>query len=330
LFLKNGSFSSGNFVFYSVPILLIAFAIKTGLGYGFVVVVQLILNGVSAFCFFKLIRRFTGSEKAAFLYTIFFLGMVYYQLYNTCLYSESLFFSLSIIYTYLLFNTGRYQLKTWAGILAVLCLLYLTRPVGIFFIPATFVYFIFRFFRKKALSILVFAFLAFLAAFYFMLNYSLGSGGELNFLLPYQKEQIICGVSTINDTHSLNVPGENNSISSLVYIVTQHWELFSRLAAKRLVTFFRVTRPYYSLSHNFFLCLYFYPLYLFILAGIVKMTRRHLAEFLFMMIIVSLTTITVILSCDEWHNRFILAILPFLFLLSSGIFQNKVEKQNLE
>jgi hypothetical protein len=323
LFLETGRFSSGNFLFYSVPILLIAFAVKTGMGYGLVVAIQLILNGISVYCFYKLVRKLTRSEKLAFIYTIAFLGMIYYQLYNFYLYSESLFFSLSIIYTYLLFNTDRYSTKTWISLLIVLCLLYLTRPVGIFFIPATFIYILFRFYRRKALAILAIAVVVFLPVFYFLLNYSLGSGGELDFLLPYQDERIICGVPTISAPHKLNVPGEKNSIGGLAYVITHHWDLFSRLAVKRLGAFFGVTRSFYSTGHNLFLCLYFYPLYIFIIAGMRKMAVRYLPEFLFMLVILILTVITVILSCDEWHNRFILAILPFILLLSTAAFFKK-------
>jgi hypothetical protein len=320
LFLKNGSFSSGNFVFYSVPILLIAFAVKTGLGYGFVVIVQLILNGISVYCFYQLVRKLTGSQKLAFFYTIAFLGMIYYQLYNIYLYSESLFFSLSIIYTYILFCTDRYRINTWISLLIVLCLLYLTRPVGIFFIPATFFYLLFRFYRSKALLILVISVVIFLPVFYFLLNYSLGSGGELNFLLPYEQEHIICGVSTVNISHQIDIPGEKNSIGGLVYLITNHWDLFSRLAVRRLISFVKLTRPFYSQLHNLFLAVYFYSLYFLIIAGIRKMTKNFLAEFVFMWLIIFLTTFTVILSCDEWHNRFMLAILPFILFLSAAVF----------
>jgi hypothetical protein len=323
LLIQTGGFSSGNFLYYSVPILLIAFSIKTGLGFGFVVAVQIALNGFSVYCFYRLVKKLTSSEKLAFLYSLAFLAMAYYQVYNLYLFSESLFFSFSIIYTYILFTTEKFILRSWIIIIVLLSLLYFTRPVGIFFIPASFFYFLFRFYRRKALWVLTIIGVVFIPAFYLLVNYSLGSGGELNFLLPYQNEQVICGVSTVTFPHELTIPGDKNSIGGLWYIISHHWSLFSRLAIQRLMAFFRITRSFYSIPHNVFLCLYFYPLYILIVAGLRKMAGRHLPEFVFIMVIILLTVITVMLSCDEWHNRFLLALLPFLLLLSTAAFFNK-------
>jgi hypothetical protein len=45
-FLAMRSYSSGNFIFYSTEILLIAFCIKLGISFLFVVLLQIIINGI--------------------------------------------------------------------------------------------------------------------------------------------------------------------------------------------------------------------------------------------------------------------------------------------
>ncbi|MEI9808492.1 MAG: hypothetical protein WDO16_11830 [Bacteroidota bacterium] len=64
-------------------------------------------------------------------------------------------------------------------------------------VPCAFLYLFFRFFRAFSFwlkaGITSFASVAFL----FLLNSALGSGGELDFMLPFRDERIICGVPTL-------------------------------------------------------------------------------------------------------------------------------------
>jgi hypothetical protein len=63
----------------------------------------------------------------------------------------------------------------------------------------------------------------------------LGSGGEFDFLLPYQQEIIICGVPTISLPHHIQIPVQKNSIQGLLYVVVEHFSLFFYLSIKRLL-----------------------------------------------------------------------------------------------
>lgn len=324
--LNTGSYSSGNYIYYSTEILLIALSKKLGAGYGFVVVFQLVCNAVSVYCFYKIIDRFTAQKKLAFLFTLLFTGMYYYHLYNVHLFTESLYFSFSILYFYRLLQVSKLSLRNVTTLLSGLLLLYFTRPVGLFFFPATFIFLVLKFFPKRTLLIFCTAGTAFAVLFFFLVNNALNSGGELDFLLPYRSEMIICGVSTISQPHQLSVPVEKDSVQGLLYIITHHWKLFFSLSLKRLVAFFGVVRPYFSLPHNLFIGFYFYGIYILLLAGIKKWTKQNAPEISFIGCLIFLTALTTALSCDEWHNRFIFTVLPFIMMLASLAFATPTNK----
>jgi hypothetical protein len=119
---------------------------------------------------------------------------------------------------------------------------------------------------------------------------------------------------------------ETNSIQGLFYIITHHFKLFLSLAIKRMIAFFGVARSYYSLLHNLILCTYFYLLYVSILLEIRNLFNKNKAEAWFSITLISLMTVTIMLSCDEWSNRFILSVLPFILLLAIICISNTLEK----
>lgn len=153
----------------------------------------------------------------------------------------------------------------------------------------------------------------------------MGSGGEWNFLLPYSEEMIICGVPTVPDPHNFSIPVSQNSLQGLFYIITHHFDLFVTLAFRRLSAFFGVTRTFYSTFHNFFLILYFYAIYAAIIFNLKMVFKKHAAEVWFSLVIILMMAVTVMLSCDEWSNRFIFSITPFLLIFALIGFGNRIQ-----
>ena len=324
--LQSGHYTSGNFLFYSVEILLIAFSYITHTFPWLVVLIQVCINGVSIYFFYRLCCSITKNELRAFFVTLFFLGMFYYQLYNVYLFTESLYFSFGIIYTYLLFSIKDLSVKNIILLFAGMAFLYFARPTGLFFIPSTIIYLVFKFYRSKAWYILSFLLVSAVVSLYFLLNFALNSGGEFDFLLPYLDERVICGVPTIQHQHPIYVPVEKNSIEGLWYIIIHYPVLFFGLAGRRLLAFFGVVRSYFSPAHNVFIALYFYTSYALAIFGFKKMIGKCLPQTFYFVTNILFIMLTVMLSCDEWHNRFILALLPFFLLLASGSLMTKTQE----
>lgn len=325
-FLATGKYSTNNFLFYSTQILIIAFCIQLKISFLFIVLFQMLLNAISIICFYKLANYISKNVSISFVSTLYFLVFYYYHLYNTFLFTESLYFSFSLIFTWFLFSRKKLNLKNGIVILLFLTLLYFTRPTAIFFIPATFLFIIIKFFPKRAFKIITVSSVIAIVGLFFLFNFSLGSGGEFDFLLPYQQEIIICGVPTISLPHHIQIPVQKNSIQGLLYVVVEHFSLFFYLSIKRLSAFFGISRGYYSLFHNVFASAYFYFIYLVILFGIKNLLKRNKAEVWFLITNIFLMAVTVMLSCDEWHNRFILSVLPFILLLGVISISNSNKK----
>jgi hypothetical protein len=188
---------------------------------------------------------FTKNFILPFLVTLFFLGMFYYQLYNVHLFTESFFFSFSIIFSYVVFKQKKFNFLFILLILAFLTLLCFTRPTGLLFIPPTLLFLIFKFGKKKALPLFLLSIFGGLALFYFLLNTALSSGGEFDFLLPYIEEHVICGVPTIQQAHNITLPVNKNSVEGLWYIIRNNEDMFFRLAKERFIAFWGVQRQFY-------------------------------------------------------------------------------------
>lgn len=326
-FLQAGRFATNNFAFYSTEILIIALAQKLNTGYFPVVLVQWFLSASSLYLFYRLLETLTENRKPAFFFSLLLVAMLYYQLYNVYLFTESIFFSLSIGFIYYLFTIRKLTVVTLLLTLLFLIVLIFTRPTGLLFIPGTLCYLFMKFNgRKRILVSLLFSCLG-LVLFYFLLNRALGSGGAFNFLLPYLQEHVICGIATVQYEHVIHLPVKQNSVEGLFFVVKSNTGLFLRLAIKRLVAFWGVQRPYYSGLHNFYVAAYFYAVYILIVAGLKNWLTSYMPEAIFLVLYVALVSLTVMLSCDEWHNRFLYSILPLLLLLAAGaFFANKRQK----
>jgi hypothetical protein len=321
-FLSTGNLESNNYWLYSTQIFLIAAAIKLRLSFTVIVIIQLALNLFATWMFYKLAVNFLKNSFLASLVTFIFIVNIPYQVYNTFLFTESIFYSLTVIFSSYLLRLDKPAIKDFTLIFLLLVLLSITRPTGILFFVATALYIFFRFMRNiaawKKLLIISGAIIIFL----FTLNAMLQVGGSLDFMQPFKKENIICGVPTINNA-DIKTLEKGNSVQGLLYYIFNNGKQFSRLAALKTVSFFGLIRNYYSTFHNIYLVLFFYPFYLLALSGIWKMFRRKSSVFYYMFTIILLYWITTLLTCDDWHNRFILTVTPFIFLIGFSVFKKK-------
>ncbi len=160
---------------------------------------------------------------------------------------------------------------------------------------------------------------AFLAISFVSINSMLNTGGSLDFMLPFKKENIICGVNTV-DNADIKTFEKGNSLKGIAYYIFYNKEQFLRLAKLKTFAFFGMLRSYYSTSHNIFLILFFYPFYILSFIGIWKKIKMNDKRIIYFITVTLLYWGTTLLTCDDWHNRFVLTITPFLFLLSFAAF----------
>jgi len=320
-YLQYGNFSTNNHYLYSTQIFLIAAVTKLRLGYTVIVIIQLLLNLVATIMFYKLAICFLKKPTIAVAATFFFIVNIPYQVYNSFLFTESIFYSLTIIYSSYLLRLNSLSMTNLLFILLFLSLLSITRPTGILFFVATAFYIFFRFLNH--LNVLYKTLIIFSSGIIFLIatNSMLQAGGSLDFMLPFKKENIICGVNTINNVE-IKTLEKGNSLQGIVYYIFNNEQQFLKLAKLKTLSFFGMLRSYYSTFHNAFLIIFFYPFYVLIIVGIWKKIKQKDKKIIYLFTIIMLYWITTLLTCDDWHNRFILTVSPFLFLLGFAAFNS--------
>lgn len=321
VFLATGAPGSGNYWLYMIQILLIAFCMKFHVGYFLVVLVQLLFNGIAAAFFYKTIQYIFDSSRTTFIATLLLLANYFYQEFNTYLYTESLFYSFTLILSCYLIHTRTLTIKRLSVITAMLLITCITRPTGLLFVPPVFLYLFLVFFKKmaawKKLALLTGLAILFLV----VLNLALGSGGELDFMLPFRDERIICDVPTLPSFLPIKTAPNGNSLYGLLYYITHNTTQFLKMAGLRSVAFWGLYRDYYSTLHNTYLIVFFGALHLMTLTSLVYWVRNNPNILCYLLSAIALTWFTVMLTCDNWDNRFYLTISPFLIILATPTLQ---------
>ncbi|MBC7950117.1 MAG: hypothetical protein H7Y42_19695 [Chitinophagaceae bacterium] len=323
--IDTGRVSTPNFWLYSVQIFLIAAAKTLNTGYLSVVFIHWILNIIATWALYKFASRWANKLTGLVIALLFIINLPM-QTFNSFLQTESLFFSFTILFSCYLLSLQRLAVRNFLAVLAFLILISFTRPTGLLWIPCTFLYLFFRFFRNFSVLIKIGITIVATIGFLFFLNAALGSGGELDFMLPFRDERIICGVPTLSQFVEIKTSDNPNSIGGLLYYVTHNAEQFFRLAWLRTKAFFGLARDYYSKGHNLYLHVYFYILYLLALIGIRGWVRMNKHLLIYCLSLIFLTWASVILTCDDWHNRFFLSVVPYIYILSIPAVKQITEK----
>ena len=324
-FLQNGKFTSNNFIFYSTQILLIAAVLKIKAGFWLIILIQFVFSWWATFSLYKLAHYLFNSLTALIAVILFLLNLPL-QEFNTFLQTESLFYSITIITSSYVIRLQQFKLKHFLIIFPLLILISVTRPTGLLFIPVVFLYLFFYHFNfitivQKITLALILGF-----TFFFVLNWALGSGGELDFILPFIKENIICGVPSFSDLRDAKSLGYENSLYGLLSYIFHHFQQFIKLSWLRSIAFWGLLRTYYGMAHNIYLAMLFYPIYILCIFHLIFSDKKSRPALTYCAILILLTWITVLITCDDWHNRFFLTISPYLILFASPVLANLISR----
>src|SRR5579871_556062 len=326
IFLETGKLSSQSLWLYFTQIALLSFCLKMKISFVFALIIQLFFNFIATFCFFEFLNLTFKKVPIALTGTLILLFNHPYQEFNTFLQTESLFYSFTLILSCYVLSIKKLSLKNFIGVILSLGVISITRPTGLLFIPPVFLYlFLIRFKRfsklKKLIILLVFALI-----FLFIINIAMETGGEFDFILPFKDEDIICGYPSINHAASIDFAHKGNSVLGLLYYIVHNFAQFIRLSWLKTTAFFGLYRNYFSTPHNIFLIIYFYSLHILALAGLAYWIKNYFNQAVYLLLILLIIWLTVMLTCDDWHNRFYLSISPYIILLSMGALQKFFKK----
>ena len=317
-FSAEKSFSENKYIFYSVYIFVHVFFKWFGFEVTGVYLFQLLFNLLALICFYKTLLFISKKITVAFWGSLLLVICFPWQYWTICLYTESFFCSLIIILTYCLFGNNKPICRYVFAPLLLIALIF-SRPTGILLIPASMLLTFHQLvaYKKKALAFLfaTCVVVVFLSTFYYEMN----SAASYNFIKPFVEHNIICDVPDSAFTSTNRIYSGN--IGGVISFIKDNPVTFGGLCVSRFISFWSLTRSFYTSMHNWLLRLFFYPLYLFAIIGLIQQLNKHKQMAIFCLITIIVFTLSVMLTCDEWSSRFIMPILPLvIFLAVNGIF----------
>ena len=228
------------------------------------------------------------------------------------------FCPLIIIYTYVLFALEKSKLQKISGIL-LLCVLVTTRPTGILIVPVLGLLVMNDFYTKQRAAAITIGAIVMLV-FIVMLNFEMKSGSSFDFVKPLTQNFVICDVPLNSDssiTPATN-DGQLTGLTDLFSYIINNPGSFSKMAALKFISFWGMVRPHYTMLHNTAFAAFFYPLYIFAFFGFTQLAKRSRRFTLYVAGLLIVFTLSVMFTCDDWNNRFIMPVLPFVILLAAG------------
>ena len=293
-----------------------------------VAIIQIVLSYGAAYCLYKLIVQKSANH---------FFGMVMFVCYLFCypvqkwiffIYSEGVHTSLVVIgfciFIKMLDNfTGRNIFYFVALSLAITT----TRPVGVLFLLAAYITFMLVCFTKMQYKIFGFSLAVGIVLCIAVLN-----SPVRYFINPdsLKRMELICMVPQESITADYSQFNREGLIGAFKVVKNDiGFSNFFKAGTKKLVLFFGFVRPYYSKKNNIFLAAnwLFYP---FALIGIFFNRQKEFSIIkTFSILLIFITAAGIFVTCDDWGNRFIAPIFPFLIVLAvlgSSVVLTKITK----
>ncbi|WP_147383259.1 hypothetical protein [Pontibacter oryzae] len=104
-------------------------------------------------------------------------------------------------------------------------------------------------------------------------------------------------------------------VMQMFYIVADQPVNYIKLLLLRFGYFWGQVRPYYSVIHNATIVVFYLPAYFFALKGFRKILQHPI--YTFMLTVMSLQTLMVMALAVDWDNRFMVPLLPYIFVFTS-------------
>ncbi len=326
---NTGHLSDNKYFFYLPVILLVALCKFLQLSFIYIILFQVSLSAFSLYCFNQLTKRLFNNS-VAFWSSIILAIFIPIQMWNFYLYSDSIFISLTVIFTYLIFlNENLSSKKTEFTIFFFLLILISSRPNGVLFVIPLISYFIYRGIQSQ--NLYKYSFLAsitLIVIFYFVINTVLTGGEDMNILLPFIEEHIICFVPLKPAGANVDIIYTGKPFEELFYYLTHNPGHFLKMSILKMESFFNLTRSYYSKSHNTLLFLFMIPTYIFLIPGFYYYLKKKSTYSVYLLSLIILYPLCFTFLCDDWHSRFAMIIMPYLIMLSCfGFFKIKSRLQ---
>lgn len=305
----NFEYTFKHHLFYSSYIFFITPFLSTT-GITATVIAQALLNVIASLCIKRSIDIILPGNKIAFLGALIFLFSYPVQYWTMTLFSDN-FFVIIICITlyYTLKKKTNPEFAFWIFLLAVQVF---TRPPGIFLSTAFGCYYLYDSKLFSASKAFLLATISSIVVIVILFYVPVETKGYI--------KPIVAGCIIVEkpdyDVPEFNKLEKSTLSAAYTYLFRQNdLPYIIGLYFRKVISFFTLTRPYYSAFNNTILALH-YLLYALAFAGVFILKQKR-GLVLFLSCIFLVTNLTA-LTYNEWHYRFTLAIFPFLIILSAS------------
>jgi hypothetical protein len=314
--LLTGKWPEGRSTWYISYSTFLAFIFFCGGNNEVVVLVQIGLSGVATFFLYRLTMEIFAERNVEILSVLFYLLWFKIHEWNTFLYTESLFTSCSIIsFAVLVKSKSRLQ---YLGAFLLIIFTFFIRPTGFAFLIGLGCYGFFsidhRNLKKAVWIVSLLVLVGTILLSKMLADYTL--------IESYAKGEVIYPNMTlsIEVPAELAIPSQDKPTMMRVLLFGINNPLyFLKLFFLKLFLFLGNIKPYFSPLHNVLIVIVLYPLYFFAVKGFVKYSTQRKEKYFIAGFVIA-QSLTVALTSENWDGRFLIPLLPFVFLLSaSGI-----------
>ena len=309
---------------YSTFIFFLAACFKLGFSLQVIIFIQYLFCIIGYYCFYKLIQSQNIFSDTYSKITLFLtLNCPIILFWQLSLFSESFFISLNLICTYLIFSSQNNKQILIAFIFCALLLF--CRPIGMLFLAALAYVWLKNKKIKYAILFSVAAYIfVFIAVLFFLpLHYQ-------DAAIPVLQGSVIWGFPAYPD---ILLPNGRYTLAEIYSLLAQQKGLgiIFELFIKKSISFFTLTRPYYSVFHNVINAVH----YVFMLgAGLamfmnLRMKNEKKLIISFNTLLLISNVILVGLFCNEWSERYIVPLFPFFIMLFTFSLQKIKERLSL-
>jgi len=281
---------------------------------------QVLLSGVAVICIYQ-----TGTllyTRVAGLWASFsFIVWAYISQWNFYILCESLFISFTAISFYLIV---RFHKINKGALLTAFILLFtmFIKPPGVWLAFAGIASMLFKYGRNFLSSVYgVKIIVALLGLFCLLLiNAMLGtfklidtySTGNLVFLASNIK---VASQLTVSPPRDLFIPkSEHAVLIQMGEFIFSNPTFFTKLFFGKLFLFVVHVKPYYSWLHNCWIAVTIYPSYYLGSIGLQVIKNKPVAIFTFSFM--ALNALTVGSTIEDWDGRFLMPLLPVIFVIA--------------
>jgi len=332
----NGLYVEPHYFWYiQYPIFIIA-AQSIYSTLGTVVFLQYVLSFVAVCCLYFTSVRLFESKLTAFITGLLFILFFELNLYNSYILAESYFISMisiSIFFLVKWLNSGFTLIYSLFGGI-VLVITVLIKPTGIALLAGIIAIGIANYWQYINHSIWKIALVVLLIIpFFLLVNRMLETYG---FIENYKLGEVVYGVSEFggNPIYSalkVSRPVELEltyrelpPLLELIYFIWNYPFYWIKLFLVKLFYYLTHIRPYWSFFHNIFNLIFLLPLYFFFIRSLVHY-RGDFRIRLFTIVFITMNILSVCVLSVDWDGRFLLPVLPLVFLWAGPEIARKIE-----